>query len=81
MKRFTKRFTKPLHPLQEALLLADVSRLMGNKDWRLVFVKLISDEDLPPSEQSEFNSLMYALYESANEAVLELNFKNLCDSR
>lgn len=61
----------PLHPLQEALLLADVSRLMGNKDWRLVFVKLISDEDV------EFDSLMYALYESANEAVLELNFKKL----
>ena len=70
-----KRFAKSLHPLQEALLLADVSRLMGNKDWRLVFVKLISEEDV------EFNSLMYALYESANEAVLELNFKNLCDSR
>lgn len=66
---------EPLHPLQEALLLADVSRLMGNKEWRLVFVKLISNED------SEFDSLMYALYESANEAVLELNFKNLCDSR
>lgn len=66
---------EPLHPLQEALLLADVSRLMGNKDWRLVFVKLTSNED------EEFDSLMYALYESANEAVLELNFKNLCDSR
>ena len=66
---------EPLHPLQEALLLADVSRLMGNKDWRLVFVNLISSED------AGFNSLMYALYESANEAVLELNFKNLCDSR
>lgn len=66
---------EPLHPLQEALLLADVSRLMGNQDWRLVFVKLISSGDV------EFNSLMLALYESANEAVLELNFKNLCDSR
>jgi len=62
---------EPLHPLQEALLLADVSRLMGNQDWRLVFVKLISSEDV------EFNSLLLALYESANEAVLDLNFKIL----
>ncbi len=60
-----------LTPLQEALMVADIARLLGNADWRSVFTKKAAC--YAPPEQH----MLMDLATFCNEAVLDLAYRNL----
>lgn len=64
-KRKVKKTSLQLTELQEAILLADVSRLMGNPDWKQTFNRLGTNETI------------LALGRVCNEAVLDLSYINM----
>lgn len=57
--------------LQNSIILADISRLMGNPDWRTVFSKLTTEAK--PADKQILQSL--ATY--CSEAVLDVAFRQV----